>query len=181
MKPLSLKMRAIALLSQREHSPSELRRKLLHIARQKARQLAAKQASACDGSLEADAADATEDPHGADAEAIEQSVETLLQNLLSQNYLSEERFIEARLHARARRFGSQRIQQELAQHGIKLGGEHLSELKSTEMARAKTVWQGKFGGTYPEDAAAKARQIRFLTARGFDLSLVLRLLRAEED
>ena len=37
-KPLSLKARAIALLAQREHSPSELRRKLLRIENERRRQ-----------------------------------------------------------------------------------------------------------------------------------------------
>ena len=38
--PTTLKMRAIALLSQREHSPQELRRKLLRIRAEQARKAA---------------------------------------------------------------------------------------------------------------------------------------------
>ena len=89
---LSLKGRALAWLAQREHSRSELRGKLLrHLSRQPA--------------------DEAAEP----AEA-EPAVEALLDWLQAHGYLSDERFVESRIHARAARFGNLRIRQELARH-----------------------------------------------------------------
>ncbi|MGS0758462.1 regulatory protein RecX, partial [Roseateles sp. GG27B] len=87
--------------------------------------------------------------------------------LQEQGYLDEARFIDSRVHARARRFGSLRIKQELAQHGLSLSADNQAKLKSTEFERARAVWQRKFDGQTPDDAAAQAKQVRFLMARGF--------------
>lgn len=177
MKPLSLKMRAIGLLSQREHSLLELRRKLLRIVRQQR----AAEAETCgqrEGVL--DDAEINDARRGADESAsAEDEVDALLAWLQAHDYLSEVRFVEARIHARARRFGSLRIKQELAQHGLALSAENQAELKASELERAKAIWQRKFGGDLPEDQAARAKQSRFLVARGFSSEVVRRLLRAD--
>lgn len=174
MKPLSLKMRAIGLLSQREHSSIELRRKLLRIVRQQCA------AEAGAGHHREDVLDSTEP--GADESApAEDEVDALLAWLQAQDYLSEARFVESRIHARAQRFGSLRIKQELAQHGLTLSAENQAELKASELERAKFIWQRKFGGLVPEDQAARAKQSRFLVARGFSSEVVRRLLRADFD
>ena len=90
MKPrLSLKGRGLQILSQREHSRSELRRKLL--AHAKAAVLSA------DPPVELPSPDAAE------------QVEAVLDWLQAHRYLSEERFVESRVHARAARFGNLRI------------------------------------------------------------------------
>ena len=158
MKPLSLKMRAIGLLSQREHSLLEMRRKLLRIAREQR-------------------AGREQEP-GGEVHDVAEEVEQLLTFLQAQGYLSEARFVESRVHARAQRYGSLRIRQELAQHGLTLGADEQAQLKASELERALVVWQRKFGGQYPVDAAARAKQTRFLLARGFEPELISRLLRA---
>lgn len=202
-QPLSLKARAIALLAQREHSRLELRRKLLTIERrQRATAAAAKAGLAagegldggpgstarrrahdaavdddrtaslpCDASAEADAADA--------AEAAEATVDALLDSLAAGGYLNETRFVESRVHQRASRFGVQRIQQELAQHGLKLDAEQQEALRGSELARAREVWLKRFGPEPAREPAEQARQMRFLLARGFSPDLVRRLLRAQ--
>ena len=81
--PLSLKARAMQWLALREHSRIELRRKLLRAARQR----------------DADTAQAS-DPAA--------EVDTLLDWLAAQRHLSEARFVESRVHARAQRFGNRR-------------------------------------------------------------------------
>ena len=153
MKPLSLKMRAITLLAQREHSCSELRRKLLRIAR------AQRDAAA--------------------TEAVEAEVDELLVWLQAQGYLSEERFVESRIHARAQRYGHLRIQQELAQHGLSLSADSQARLKDSEFERAQAIWQRKFGSP-AEDANGRAKQTRFLLARGFSADVVRQVLRASQ-
>lgn len=187
-KPLSLKARAIALLAQREHSLSELRRKLLRMERERLRkeQAAATEFSPAQASDEV-ASDAEDAPA-----RIAETVEALLLWLQAQSYLSEARFVESRLHARASRFGNSRIKQELAQHGLSLDAEHLERLKDSEFERARGVWERKFGAIGPPSAdktrgdshemlaAARAKQTRFLVQRGFSPELIRKLLRALE-
>lgn len=187
-KPLSLKARAIALLAQREHSLSELRRKLLRMERERLRkeQAAANEFSPAQASDEV-ANDAEDAPA-----RIAKTVEALLLWLQAQSYLSEARFVESRLHARASRFGNSRIKQELAQHGLSLDAEHLERLKDSEFERARGVWERKFGAIGPPSAgktrgdshemlaAARAKQTRFLVQRGFSPELIRKLLRALE-
>lgn len=165
MRQLSLKMRAIALLAQREHSLMELRTKLLRLARARAAELAAQAAPEPEFS--------TETP--------EAEVEALLAWLQTQGYLDEGRFVESRVHARATRYGNRRIQQELAQHGLSLDAEAQARLKDSELARAREVWRRKFGECPSEDAAARAKQTRFLIGRGFSAEVVRRVLRHMDD
>jgi len=170
-KPLSLKMRAIALLAQREHSLSELRTKLLRLARA-AQALRQAQAG---GPGDSDSSGET-----GDAPEPAEEVEGLLVWLQAQGYLSEARFVESRVHARAARYGNLRIKQELAQHGLSLSPERQAELKDSELARAQAIWQRKFG-QLPDDAAARAKQTRFLAGRGFSAEVIRRVLRGEDD
>jgi regulatory protein len=153
VKPrLSLKGRGLQILAQREHSRSELRRKLLAHAR----------------------ADAAEESN-----PVEQ-VEAVLDWLQAQRYLCEERFVESRVHARASRFGNLRIRQELAQHGVALSAEATQRLKDSELARAREVWSRKFGAP-AADAAERARQMRFLAGRGFSSEVIHRVVRGVGD
>ena len=160
MKPrLSLKGRGLQILSQREHSRSELRRKLMVHAR-------AAQAEGEDWSESA-------------PPAVEQ-VEAVLDWLQANRYLSEERFVESRVHARASRFGNLRIRQELAQHGVALTPDAAQQLKDSEAARARDVWLRKFGQV-AAGAAERARQIRFLAGRGFSSEVIRRVVLGASD
>ncbi len=167
--PLSLKARAIGLLAQREHSRTELKRKLLRIERQRARLAAFEAVRDVAGSP-----DETE----ADTETSETAVDALLDTLAAEGYLDETRFVESRLHLRANRFGTQRIQQELAQHGLKLDADQQATLRDTELNRAREVWLKRFGAQPATEPTERARQTRFLLGRGFAPDLVRRLLRA---
>jgi regulatory protein len=168
--PLSLKARAIGLLAQREHSRAELRRKLLRIEQQQRARQAASQAG--------EAGDEVSVEDEEDSEAGASAVDTLLDSLTAEGYLDETRFVESRLHVRTGRFGTQRIQQELARHGLKLDAEQQAKLRETELERAREVWHKRFGAEPSRDATEQARQTRFLLARGFTPDLVRRLLRA---
>ncbi|MEJ6006095.1 regulatory protein RecX [Paucibacter sp. AS339] len=176
MKPLSLKMRAISLLSQREHSRSELRLKLLRSLR---KDLAAAAAQAAMAPQDQPGPNPDlESTHSVDPE---DQIETLLDWLQQQGYLSDERFVDSRIHARAARYGDLRIKQELAQHGLSLSAEKLADLKSGEFERAKAIWSRKFGGQAAPDLAMKAKQMRFLIARGFSSETVRKLLNAKDE
>ena len=185
---LSLRARALQLLAQREHSRLELRRKLLAHAER----LAPLEACAAAGS---DASAGSNDP-GAAADRGEPAatrsrrappspqtqaeVDALLDELASSGISSEARFVETRVRARAARQGNLRIVQELARHGLQLSADATRTLKASEYARAKEVWLRKFGAP-ASDAAGRARQMRFLAARGFSPEVVRRLLRGADD
>jgi regulatory protein len=178
MRPrLSLKGRALQWLAQREHSRLELRRKLMRQARADA--LARQAAQPVPAG---DDPDSTHQPE-ADASAaapaagsIADEVDALLDWLQSHRYLSEERFVESRVHARQSRFGNLRIRQELSQHALELTADLSADLIQSEHERARAVRQRKFG-----DAAAslsdKARQARFLAGRGFSAEVIWQVLR----
>ncbi len=161
MKPrLSLKGRALQLLAQREHSRLELRRKLLRRLREDA--------------LRDDIA-----VQGAPADRHAE-VEAVLEWLHAHRYLSDERFVESRVHARAARFGNLRIRQELSQHGVELTPAIAGDLRDSERARAREVQQRKFGSP-PATPADRARQARFLAGRGFSAEVVWQVLRGTAD
>lgn len=161
----SLKARAIQLLAQREHSRLELKRKLLPHA-------VAEDAHAGEASDEIDANASA----GELATRAAERVDALLDWLADNQYLSEQRFAESRVHARASRFGNLRIRQELAQHGVGLSAIAESSLKDTELARARAVWARKFSSP-PANPAEHAKQARFLAGRGFPGDLIRQVLR----
>lgn len=168
---MSLKARALGWLAQREHSRTELRRKLLRVARREAAERAA--ASAADAaSAETESESGCGDP--------EQCVDRLLDWLQAHRYLSEDRFVESRVHARAARYGNLRIKQELAQHGVTPDAATLQQLRDSELGRAREVWQRKFGRA-PADAQERARQMRFLAQRGFSAEVVRRVVQGADD
>lgn len=154
--PASIKVRALQWLAQREHSRQELRDKLLRL-------------------LSSNPARVEPDLSAATAE-----VDTLLDWLSARGYLSEERFVESRIHARQARFGNLRIERELRQHGTVLDAEAKQALRDTELARAREVWQRRYG-TQADDAAGRVRQMRFLTGRGFSPEVVRRVVRGPQD
>ena len=96
--------------------------------------------------------------------------------LESGGHLSQERFIESRVHARQARFGNLRIRHELRQHGLSLDDATRQALQQTELQRAQDVWRKKFKQP-AADAAGRLRQMRFLAGRGFSHEVVRQVLR----
>lgn len=178
---LSLKARAIGLLAQREHSRAELRRKLLRIEQQRVRLSALAAAATAAHTGDGDEPAGEEDGDGEPGSRAEADVDALLDALASDGYLDETRFVESRLHLRAGRFGTQRIQQELAQHGLRLDAEQQDTLRATELERVREVWLKRFGPEPSTEAGEQARQTRFLMARGFAADVVRRVLRRNKD
>jgi regulatory protein len=156
--PLSLKASALQWLAQREHSQAELRRKLLWLAHERA---------APDG--RSDAAD----PAG--------EVDALLAWLVAHRYLSDARFVESRVNARAARYGNLRIRQELGQHGAALDAATAERLQDSELSRARAAWVRKYGSQPATSAAERVRQMRFLAGRGFSADVVRRVVRGIPD
>ena len=149
--PRTLKARALQWLAQREHSRAELRRKLL--------------------ALDAGPRDAD-----VDAPAPGAAVDALLDWLQAHRYLSDERFVESRVHARVAKYGELRIRQELKLHGVALGADAEQALRESELQRACAVRARRFADP-PRDAVSRARQARFLAGRGFSADVVRQALR----
>ncbi len=105
-----------------------------------------------------------------------------LDRLQAKGMLSDERFTAALVRARGDRFGAVRIGQELRRHGVspELIRQSTEALKQTEFERARAAWCRKFG-TAPRDGRERARQVRFLTARGFSADTILRVIKAEPE
>jgi regulatory protein len=107
-------------------------------------------------------------------------VDALLDQLAAQGHLSEARFVEARLHARSARFGNRRIESELRQYGVSLDADAQAQLRASEPARARDVWRRKFGAP-AHNAAERARQARFLAARGFSAEVVHKIVSTDHE
>ena len=110
----------------------------------------------------------------------EAAVDELLDWLVANKYLSETRFVESRVNARARKQGTLMIKHELARHGLALEPEQAAALRETEFARAQALWQRKFGEVATEPRL-RAKQARFLAARGFAADVVRRVVGGEEE
>ena len=109
-------------------------------------------------------------------------IPVLLDDFERRGWLSETRVVEQVLATRRRRFGTQRIAQELRGKGISDAaiGAAREQLKESEIDAARAVWQRKFK-VPPVDARERARHMRFLQGRGFGLDTIRRLLRNEDE
>ncbi len=143
--PISLKGRALRLLSGREHSRAELERKL------------------------------------AAHEAEPGQLKRILDELQARDFINEQRVADSVVHQRAGKLGAMRIRQELQAKGLddELVHSALDSLKATELARAREVWSRRFGEK-AGDAAQRAKQARFLAARGFNGEVVRRVVSDQE-
>lgn len=110
-------------------------------------------------------------------------IETVLDDCERRGWLSERRVVEQLVHARRSRFGARRIERDLRQKGISgdAVAAALADLKSGELEAAREVWRRKFGGRLPRSPADRARQVRFLQGRGFELEVVLKVIKGGED
>ena len=101
------------------------------------------------------------------------AIEALLDALIAENFLSERRAAQSIVRVRSARQGSFRVAGELRARGISgdLAAEMLHEMKGTEAERARSLWERKFG-VPAADASSRAKQMRFLQARGFALDVI---------
>jgi regulatory protein len=110
-------------------------------------------------------------------------LERVLDDLESRGWVSERRVVEQLVHARRARYGARRIERDLRQKGVsdEAVAAALAQLKGGEFEAAREVWRRKFGGRQPRRPADRARQVRFLQGRGFDLEVILRVIKGGED
>lgn len=110
------------------------------------------------------------------------SLDTLLDSLEQEGWLSDSRFTESLVHRRAARLGANRIVGELKRQGVgsTLIEETAAQLRETELARARAVWQKKYG-QLAETPAERAKQARFLVSRGFSQTVVSKILKGFDE
>ena len=106
-------------------------------------------------------------------------VRSTLDDLSAQGLLSNQRFARAFVVQKAGRFSRRTIASGLKAKGVAADDidEALRDADLDDDAALKTLWQRRFGQP-PADDREKARQVRYLQARGFSLSAILKLLRA---
>ena len=100
----------------------------------------------------------------------------LLDVLVSEQLLSDQRYASQRAVVRGRRYGNARLKQELQAQGV--GDEALTAAlaeSGDEGERCAAVWNKKFG-TLPESVEERLRQSRFLQYRGFSSAVIRRVL-----
>ena len=148
----SLRARALRLLAMREYSRIELERKLARTIKPR------------------------ENESAPDLAALA----ALLDELQALGLLDEQRFAESLARRRQAKYGRQRIALELRSHGLDgdLVDHVLGAQRESELLRAQHILRRR----YPEPAATakeRARQQRFLLARGFGREVVMQAIRGE--
>jgi regulatory protein len=101
----------------------------------------------------------------------------VLDELQTKGFLDEQRAADSLAHRRGQKLGTARVVQEMRSRGIELDAieSATQHLKATEIERAREVWRKKFGEP-AQDAAERAKQMRFLITRGFSSEIIRRVV-----
>jgi regulatory protein len=110
-----------------------------------------------------------------------EDIENLLNDFEKKGWLNEDRFVEVLIRSRRNRFGCLKILRELEEKGVSDSGISLAKelLSRDEEMTARNIWEKKFG-VLPVSLSERGRQARFMQSRGFDQSLVRRILGGED-
>jgi regulatory protein len=174
----SLKGKALQWLAQREHSRAELHSKLRRYA-----------------ALREQKAGVAVESHGnsisningptvpADTNLFDEThITQVLDELLAGGFQSDARTAQSMLRTKSKRYGVHRLKQQLQAKGLsaELVQTTVGDARDTELQRAHDIWQRRYGEP-TTDHAQLAKQVRFLTARGFDSDVVRRVVRGLAD
>jgi len=104
-------------------------------------------------------------------------VKLVIDGLVSQGYLSEERFVKSYLNSKSNKFGPRKIRYDLLQKQVdeSLINQAIQTLYPDEYKAAHQVWLRKYGARAVE-ASERAKQIRFLLSRGFSYDVVMKIV-----
>ena len=102
----------------------------------------------------------------------------VLDDLQQRGFIDHQRVADSVVHRRAAKLGAMRIRQELQSKGVEpaLVAAAVAQLRPTEVDRARDLWQRRFS-QLPADAKERAKQARFLAARGFGGDVISRVLK----
>jgi regulatory protein len=106
----------------------------------------------------------------------------VLDELQAKGFLDEQRAADSLAHRRGQKLGTARVVQEMRARGMEAEAVESAtqQLKATEMERAHEVWRKKFGEP-AQDAAQRAKQMRFLITRGFSSDIIRRVVAGAAD
>ena len=110
--------------------------------------------------------------------AASDEVDAVLDDLAAQGYLSDARFAQALVRQKAGAYSKRAMAQTLKAKGVAgdIVTEALEGAAADDHATLVALWRRRFGRV-PADERERARQVRFLQSRGFELSAILKLLR----
>ena len=93
------------------------------------------------------------------------------------DWLNEARYAEVTARRLGQKYGATRIAQTLKQKGVPNSAvaETLSAMKDGELGRAQAVLERKFSEA-PTNAEERAKQIRYMQARGFRFEVIKRAI-----
>ena len=105
-----------------------------------------------------------------------------LDDLQAKGFINEQRVLESVVFRRAPRLGAMRVRQELQAKGLapEAIAKAVAALQGSELARAREVWRKRFGEA-AADAQGRAKQMRFLAARGFGAETIHRVVKGGEE
>ena len=105
-------------------------------------------------------------------------LDAVLDELESKRLLSDKRYAEVLAQSKGGRYGVATLSRTLSQQGVspEVAAAALEPLRSNERERALEVWRRRFGEP-PAGLTERARQHRFLLARGFDGATVSWILK----
>lgn len=114
--------------------------------------------------------------------ADDAEVQSLLDEFEAKGWLSEQRFIDAVVQTRKRRFGTAKVLRELKDKGVSEEGLAAARdvLRVEELETARSVWKKRFG-EQPSTLAERAKQSRFLAGRGFSPEVIRTVLDWRDD
>jgi regulatory protein len=90
----------------------------------------------------------------------------------AEGWLDESRYAEVNARRLGQKYGASRVAHQLRQKGVNAGdlSEVVDALKLTERARARALWQRRFGEP-PTSVLEMQRQLRYLQSRGFSYEI----------
>jgi regulatory protein len=106
-------------------------------------------------------------------------IESLMRELELAGYVSDARFASAVVRQKSGTFGKRAIAHALRDKGVDraVADEALGALAGVdELEAAMALWQRRFGAP-PANEREKARQLRFIVARGFSSSVAFAVLK----
>ena len=104
-----------------------------------------------------------------------EDIDTTLDDLCREGWLSDSRYAEQAIRAKSRRFGRRMLEHRLREKGVSEEAIAQAFRSAGEEGASSLdrVWGSRFRAP-PSDDREKARQVRFLQARGFGLEEIFR-------
>jgi regulatory protein len=109
-----------------------------------------------------------------------EALETVLEQLASNSWQSDQRFAEQYMQAKGAKYGSMRLRHAMREKGIDNESIQAALSDSDDLSTARAVWQRKFG-ELPATQQEKAKQMRFLASRGFPAEIIRQVLKGDFD